>query len=149
VASIGKWNAATAVSSVLTTELNSLGNNTASAASAAIANQTNLDLYADFVLHLASLSPAAGAYVAVYILEALDDSTYPAPSDADLRLMTSQLLFVMQIGTTASTAFDAVARNVLLPPHSFKIKLDNQTGVALNASGNTLKISQYNVNENG
>jgi len=149
VANIGKWNAPTAVATVLTTELNTLGNNTMTAASAAIANQTNLDIYADFVVHLAALSPAAGAFVSVYILEALDNSTYPAPSDADLRLMTSSLLFTMQCGTTATTAYDLVVRNVLLPPHSFKLKLDNQTGVSLNASGNTLSISQYNVNENG
>jgi hypothetical protein len=120
-----------------------------SAASAAIANQSNLDLYADFTLHLAALSPAVGAFISVYILEALDDSTYPVPSDAALRLQAGQTLFSIQLGQDAATAQDVVVRNVLLPPHAFKIKLDNQAGVSLAASGNTLSISQYNVNENG
>ena len=149
MSNIGKWNSARAVATVLTTELNALSNGTMSAASAAVANQTNLDLYADFVLHLAALSPTAGAFITVYILEALDDSTFPAPSDAALRLQPQQILFSVQLGQDASTAQDIVVRNVLLPPHAFKLKLDNQSGVALGATGNTLSISQYDTNLNG
>lgn len=149
MANIGKWNQARAVATVLTTELNALNNATMSVASAAIANQTNLDLYADFVLHLAALSPAAGAFITVYALEALDDATFPAPSDAALRLQIQQILFSIQLGQDVTTAQDIVVRNVLLPPHAFKLKLDNQSGVSLAATGNTLSISQYNVNENG
>jgi len=42
-----------------------------------------------------------------------------------------------------------VIRNVMLPPATVKFYLDNQTGVSLNASGNTVKILAYNVNLNG
>jgi hypothetical protein len=149
MANIGKWNAPSATISVLTTELNSLANTTMSAASTAISNQTNLDVYADIEVNLAALSPTAGAYVGLYILEAVDGTNYPAQSDADLRLTTSQLLASLPIGTTASTAQRIVARNVLVPPGSFKLKLDNQTGVALAASGNTVKFNVYDVNLNG
>src|SRR5215831_2934336 len=104
MASIGKWNAPSSIVSVLTTGLNSLANNTMSAASSNIANQTNLDMYADIEVVLASLSPTTGAYVALYILEALDGTNFPAQSDADLRLTTSQLLASIPVGTTAATA---------------------------------------------
>lgn len=149
MANIGKWNTPTSAASILTTELNSLGNNTMSAASSAVANQTNLDMYVDIEVNLASLSPAAGAYVAIYIAEAVDGTNYPAPSGADMRLSATQLLCVVPIGTTASTAQRVAARNILLPPQTFKIYLDNQTGVSLGATGNTVKFLAYNTNLNG
>ncbi len=149
MANVGKWNTPTSIASILTTELNSLGNNTMCSASADYDNSTNLNIYADIELVLASLSPSAGAYVAVYILEAPDNSNYPAQSDADLRLTTTQLLCIIPIGTTASTAQRVTVRNLVLPPSHFKLKLDNQTGVSLNASGNTLKLLAYNINGNG
>jgi hypothetical protein len=147
---IGKWSlSGVGLTSVLTTGLNSLANNTMSAASATYANQTNLDLYADIEVVLASLSPAAGAFVAIYILESVDGTNFPAQSDADLRLTSTQLLAVLPVGVTAATAQRVVARNVLLPPAAIQFKLDNQTGVALNASGNTVKILPYDYNLNG
>jgi hypothetical protein len=149
MANIGKWNAPSATTSVLTTELNSLGNNTMTAASSAIANQTNLDMYVDIEVNLASLSPTTGAYVSLYLLEAVDGSNYPAQSDADLRLTVTQVLVIIPLGTTAATAQRIAVRNVVIPPGSFKIKLDNQSGVALAASGNTVKFNAYNTNLNG
>lgn len=149
MANLGKWGNLAASVTVLSTGLNSLGNNTMSAASAAIANQTNLDIYCDLEVNLASLSPTAGAYVAIYILEAVDGTNYPAQSDADLRLTSSQLLCVVPIGTTASTAQRVAVRNLVIPPGTFELKLDNQTGVSLNASGNTVKINTYDYNLNG
>ncbi len=149
MANIGKWNAPSSTVTVLTTELNSLGSATMSAASSAIANQTNLDIYADIEVNLASLSPAAGAFVALYIALAIDGSNYPAPSGADMRLSSTQLLVVIPVGTTASTAQRVAARNVVIPPGTFKIYLDNQCGVSLGASGNTVKMNPYNVNLNG
>lgn len=149
MANLGKWGNLASTVSVMTTELNSLANNASATASSAIANQTNLDIYCDLEVNLGSLSPAAGAYVAIYIMEAVDGTNYPNPSDADLRLATSQLLCVVPIGTTASTAQRVAVRNLVLPPGTFKLRLDNQTGVALNASGNTVKINTYDVNLNG
>lgn len=149
MANIGKWNAPSSTVTVLTTQLDGLANNAATAASSAIANQTNLDIYTDWELVLGSLSPAAGAFVSVYIMEAVDGTNYPAPSAADMRLQTTQLLFVAPLGTTAATAQRIAIRNVVIPPGTFKIILDNQSGVALNATGNTLKMNPYNVNLNG
>lgn len=149
MANIGKWNTPSSLVSVLTTELDSLANNAMSAASGAINNDTNLDMYGDLELNLGTLSPTAGGYVAVYIAEAADGTNYPAPSAADQRLQTNALLCTFALSTTATTAQRLVARNVLLPPGKFKIYLDNQAGAAMNASGNTLKLLPYNTNLNG
>lgn len=149
MANIGKWNAPSSTVTVLTTELNALGNNTASAASSAVANQTNLDIYTDWEINLASLSPTAGAFVAVYIMLAVDGTNYPAPSGADMRLQTAQLLFSAPLSLTAATAQRIAVRNIVIPPGTFKIILDNQAGVALGATGNTLKMNPYDVNLNG
>lgn len=149
MANIGKWNAPSATVSVLTTELNSLANNTMSAASSAIANQTNLDIYVDIEVSLASLSPGAGSYVALYIALAVDGTNYPAPSGADMRLSSTQLLCVIPTGVAAATAQRIAVRNVVIPPGTFKIYLDNQTTVSLGASGSTVKFNAYNANLNG
>lgn len=150
MASIGKWSlSATGLTTVLSTELNSLTTNTASSASSAISNDTNLDVYVDIEVNLASLSPSSGAYVTLYILESVDGTNYPGQSGADLRLTPSQALAVIPVGTTAATAQRVVVRQVVIPPAKFKIILDNQTGATLNAAGNTVKFLPYNANLNG
>jgi hypothetical protein len=148
MANIGKWNTPGTLTTVLSSGLNSLGTNTMSAASSTYANDTGLDLYCDVEVVLASLSPTSGAYVAVYVWESVDGSNFPAQSDADLRLTSTQLLCILPIGTTAATAQRVVARNILLPPAKIQFKLDNQAGVSLNASGNTVKILPYSTNLN-
>jgi hypothetical protein len=121
-----------------------------SAASATYNNQTNLDLYCDVEVVLNTLSPSGSTpFVAIYVLAAVDGTNFPAQSDADLRLTTTQLLCSIPIGTTATTAQRVAVRNLLLPPQPIQFKLDNQTGVTLNASGNTVKIDAYSYNLNG
>jgi hypothetical protein len=130
--------------------LNALGSATMSGASATYANQTNLDLYADVEVFLDTLSPAAGAYVAIYILAAIDGTNFPAQSAADLRLTSTQLWCVIPIGTTAATTQRVAVRNLIIPPQPVQFKLDNQTGVALAATNNnTVKIDAYSYNLNG
>lgn len=147
--SIGGSSYATPVSQ-LTTELNALANNAASAASAAYDNSTNLDVYADLFLHLASLSPGAAPRVDIYILVSIDGGTnYPSATGTVIRNQTDQLWRSIPIDTTAATAQDIVVRGLLLPPGKMKFVLDNQSGVALGATLNTLKISTYNLNLNG
>lgn len=150
MANIAKWVLAVAgIQNPLSTELNSLANNTMTVASGVISNDTALDMEVDLEINLGSLSPGTGATVVLYILEAIDGSNYPAQSDADLRLTTSQILAVIPIGTAGSTAQRVPVRNVLIPPGKFKIKLDNQTGATLAASGNTVKYISYDTNLNG
>lgn len=153
MANTGKWIAGASApgspTTVLSTELNSLANNTMSSASTTVvANQTNLDIYADIELVLASFTPGSNPYVTIYILEAIDSTNYPTAS-AVLRNQPSQVLCSIPLDTSAATAQRIVVRNVLLPPGSFKLALDNQSGQAIAASGNTVKIITYNYNLNG
>lgn len=135
---------------VLTTELNTLANNTATAASPAYDNSTNLDVYADFFLHLGSISPVAPAYVNVYVLVSIDGgTTFPSATGSVLRNQASQLFLTIPLDTTGATAQNIVVRNILLPPGKMKFVLDNQAGASMAASGNTLSIATYNVNLNG
>lgn len=151
MANTAKWTHGTSAPasplSVLTTELNALANNTASAASATIANATNKDLYADLWVHLASLTPAAGGYLTLYILESIDGSTFPAATGSVLRNQPTHVLATMQLNPAVG-AQDVVVRNVLLPPADFKIVLDNQSGVALAGTLNTVKLINSNLNLN-
>ncbi len=149
MANIGKWNAPSSVVTVHSTSLNSLGSGAMSAASAAIDNDTNRDMYVDLELVLASLSPGAGAHIPIFIAEAIDGTNYPADAAATMRLQINQILTIFSLGITAATAQRVVSRNVLIPPGKFKLYLDNQAGVALGATLNTLKILPYNTNLNG
>jgi len=147
---IGKWNTPTSILTLLNTGLNALGSNTMSAASSNYDNSANLNMYCDLELTLDTLSPTAGAYCAIYILDAPDGSSFPAQSAADLRLTSTQLFCVIPIGTTASTGQRVSVRNLVLPPALVQFKLDNQTGVALASTNNSfLKILAYNINGNG
>jgi len=120
-----------------------------SAAGSTYDNTTNLDMYVDVEVNLASLSPGTNPFVAIYIWESVDGTNFPAQSAADLRLTSTQLFCTLPIGTTATTAQRVVARNILLPPTKMQFLLDNQTGTALANSGNTVKILPYDVNLNG
>lgn len=152
MANTGKWAAGTnpagTALSVHSTSLNSLANNAASAASSAIANQTNLDIYGQFTLHLASLTPGAGGYITLYITPATDNSTYPSATATVLRNQPDKILYTFPLDTAVG-AQDLVTPVLMLPPCSFKIVLDNQSGVALNAAGNTLAMINANFNLNG
>lgn len=154
MANTAKWIAGTNPAgtplSVLTTGLNSLGNGSASAASSAIDNSANLSLYGIFHLHLASLSPAAGGYVDLYILQSIDGgTTFPSATAGVLRNQPDKLLYRFPLDTTATTAQDLYSMPILLPFGQYKIVLDNNAGVALNASGNTVKLIEGNFNLNG
>jgi hypothetical protein len=135
------WATPESIQSALTTQLDALGNAVFSASSSAIDNLTNLYQYIDLEVVLGSLSPTAGAYVDVWLEPTLDGSNY---ADHGKALQTSHLLCSLQLDTAAATAQRLVKTNVPIPPYSFKLALRNGAGVALNASGNTLKFRRHN-----
>lgn len=136
-----KWVAPEAISSYYTTELNSLADGSFVAVGAEIANETDLFQYLSLELILASLSPAAGAYVDVWIDYALDGTTFADPAKP---LQTSALLCTFQLDTTASTAQRMTKANLTLAPLDFKLQLRNKAGVTLASTGNILKIRRHN-----
>jgi hypothetical protein len=136
-----KWATPEAEASALTTELNSLADAAFCTASAAIDNET--DLYENIALELvlASLSPAAGAYVDVWIDYSIDGTNY---ADAAKALQLSALLCTFQLDTTAATAQRLFIGGLRIDPMKFKLQVRNKAGVSLGASGNTSKYSRYN-----
>ena len=135
-----KWEGVSTVTSIMTTALNSLADNTMSAASTEVDNSTGLDTVAWFELNLASLLPAvSNPRLDLYVTQAPDGTNYetaPLTGGANQRHM-----FVGAFPAHIVTATKRVVIGpFLLPPHKLKFYLDNQANVALGASGNTLDI---------
>lgn len=129
-----------AATNILTTELNSLANAAASAASAAIDNTTNLDMFMDLELNLATQGAArsTGAIVSVYMVSTLDGGT----TYADANTGVAELVAVFPLDA-ATTARVAVRRGVPLSGNLFKLVVLNGTGQAFAASGTTLRYRTY------
>ena len=130
-----------AIANALTTDLNSLGNGSTSAASAAIDNTTNLDLYHDLTLTVAAQGAArsAGATVSVYITQALDGTNYD-----DTNATTAELVAVFSLDA-ATTARQITRRDVPVPPGLFKYFVVNNTGQAFAASGSLLEWRAHSI----
>lgn len=130
-----------AIASILTTELNSLGNNANSSASAAINNTTNLDLYHDLTLTVATQGSArsSGAVVTVFIVPALDGTNYDAVNE-----VTAEVAAVFPLDA-ATTSRQITRRDVPVPPGLFKYFVRNSTGQAFASSGNILEWRAHSV----
>ena len=140
-----KWEAASTVTSIMTTALNSMANNTISAASTEVANETGLDTYYWLELNVTyGVNPSDTApTVDVYAAQAPDGTNYEI---APLTGGTNQShMYVGSFPVIASTAAQRVVIGpIVLPPHKTKFYLDNQTGQTMAASGNTLDIVTNN-----
>lgn len=125
-----------AATTALSTELNSLANTTASAASAAIDNTSNLDLEMEVELVLAAQGAArsTGAQVYLYIVRSIDGGTNYA--DANSSINDPVAVFTLDAATTARRETKA---DIRIPPGLFKLVAFNATGQAFAASGNTIR----------
>jgi hypothetical protein len=105
-------------------------NATNSAASAAIDNTTNLDLFmdAELVATAAAAARSTGANIALYLAIALDGTNY-----ADINETTAELVAVYPLDA-ATTARRLTVRDIPIPPALFKLFLRNNTGQALGAA---------------
>ena len=130
-----------AIASTLTTELNALANGSTSAASAAIDNTSNLDLYHDLTLTVAAQASArsAGATVSVYLTMALDGTNYD-----DTNATTAELVAVFPLDA-ATTARQATRRDIPVPPGLFKYFVVNNTGQAFAVSGSLLEWRGHSI----
>lgn len=123
---------------------NSRANASYTDASTAIANGTDLHLFADMELTLGSFTATAGGYVGLYILPSVDGGTTFPDGGGSVVPAESLLAGVFPVTTGASAKVVTLA-NVPLPPTSFKIVLGNFTGGTLAASGNALKYRRHNI----
>jgi hypothetical protein len=130
-----------AIASVLTTDLNSLANAGISAASSALDNTSNLDLYDDLTFTIATQGGArsAGATVSVLMVQALDGTNYD-----DVETTCGQLVAVFPLDA-ATTARQVSVRDVPIPPGLFKYFVRNNTGQAFASSGNILERRPHSI----
>jgi hypothetical protein len=123
-----------------------------------ITNQTALDLWADLLVRMtiASSTPSAGAFMALYLYALLDDgATY---GDGQLSAGTQKSytppmapVAVLPIESAAAlTVMAGFAQGILIPPGSFRFALYNATGVALSSTSTNcvVKYRTYNLNLN-
>lgn len=130
-----------AAATALSTELNSLATATNSSASSAIDNTSALDLYMDLELVIAAqgVARSAGAYVAVYMVHALDGTNYD-----DVHETTAELCAVFPLDA-ATTARRRTVRDIPIPPGLFKLFARNVTGQTTASSGSTVKYRLHSI----
>jgi hypothetical protein len=133
------WDASpTSRGTVLTTELNSLGNGAYSGVGTAIDNTSNLDQYGALDIVLASLNPTSGAYLQLFLVQSIDGTTYEdPPSSTNPGYQMSVGVFSVTTGSAAKRLMSPWFR---IPPGKFKFVLLNGTGVALGAASNTVTL---------
>jgi len=133
------------VVSLMTTELNSLANNASVLSAAAGGDTTDANLLGDFELVVTfGTNPTAGATIELYLLRAADGTNYEDGSASVAPNAGSRVgSFPVRAVTTAQRI---VVRDVPLPPGLYKaLILNNATGQAFAASGNTLKVRPHNL----
>lgn len=146
-----KWTGGSGVgftwTSLMTTELNSLASTNALLGGTAVSNQTALDIFCDFSIVLGSAAFVAPNFIGVFLYPLNDDgSTYGDGRFGTAAAGPPPLNYgVGSIGLVAATqAQTGTLTRIIMPPGTWKPVLWNQGGVALNASGNTLKYRTYN-----
>lgn len=140
------WDTPIAIASALTTELNSLANGSYTAASAAIDNETGLYEYMGAELALASLTPTGTPSASLFLVESLDGTNY-ADGGGSVVPANESLIGTFSLSTGVG-AKRRILSKILIPPFPFKLIVLNNAGVALAASGNTLKVRRYNERSN-
>lgn len=138
------------LTTVMSTELNSLVSSSGKAISSAIDNsdvqaQPTLDLFADLELKVTfAAAPTAGTVVEVYLLPSIDGgTTYP---DGSASVLPQSSLYVGGFAVRAvTTAQVMVLRGIALPPGVYKYLVQNTTNQAFPASGSTLRQNSYQI----
>ena len=132
----------TSRSTVLTTELNSLGDGAFSGVGSAVDNTSNLDQFGALDIVLASLNPTAGAFLQLFMVQSLDGTNYEdAPSSTNPGL---HMLVATVNVTTGSAAKRIMTPTFRIPPGKFKFVLYNDCNVSLGASSNTVTLYTSN-----
>lgn len=137
-----QWKAS-AVSTVLSTELNSLAH-AGIVASGEIDNTSDLNVWDDLELYISGTTSNTvinRAFV-LYIAPALDGTNY-ADGGAGVLPPFAQYAGTFRCRAVTMSAQRLALRHVRIPPTKFKYILENQSGRTLSASGSTLKRVGY------
>jgi hypothetical protein len=132
------------IASLMTTELNSLANNALAVASSAFNNAVGGtgDGYTRAILELVvtfGVAPTANTGVTVWLLRQPDGTNYEDGSSSVTPTRAG-----ITLGVRAVTTAQRTTAVISLPPGNFKaLVLNNGTGQAFAASGNTLRILPF------
>lgn len=138
---------AAAISSIATTELNSLANN-AGVLGAEYDNSAGLYMFGVFELNVTfGTNPTAGNTVDLYLIPAPDGTNYDdavTGASGAAPITTYVGGFPVRAVTTAQKVPLGLGLTLInLPPTKFKAFLLNKSGQAFPASGSTLKMVPY------
>jgi hypothetical protein len=147
VVAVVKWEAAPSAVTILSTEMNSLANNTPTAASSEYDNSSNLNVYAWFELAATfAVSPnGVPPMVDLYMTRALDGTNHETGLAASGGA-NQQHLYLGSFQVLGNTGAQRITLGpVLLPPSKLKFYIDNRSGQAMTSSGHTLKMYPANL----
>jgi hypothetical protein len=144
---------ATAINSA---DMISLANGSSVVSSVAdIANGTQLDMFMDISMSLliASSAVVAGANISFFIYPLNQDgSTYGDGQFVNgtqaAKTPTFAPCATMPLPVATLTALIGFAQYIVLPPGSFRLAMQNNSGFALTAGTQTVKYRTYNLNLN-
>jgi hypothetical protein len=137
MATTQKWVRGTA-DTILTTELNSLANNSNVVKSTAIApTSTSYTMVEVELVVTFGSTPTANTGISVWFLREIDGTNYEDGSSTVTPTRNPDVVF----GIRATTNAQRMIKTCVLPPGNFKPLVRNDgTGQAMAASGNTIKI---------
>lgn len=126
--------------SAMTTDLNSITNNSYATSAALGADAGDAELLADFELALATLTPTGTPVIDLWLIRSADGTNYEDSATPPMDAYVGSFEV-----TTGAGAKRAILRDRALPPGLFKTVIRNRTGVTFNASGNTLKYRPHSL----
>lgn len=121
-----------------------------------ITNQTALDIYMDVSVRLviASNTIAAGANIALFLYALLDDGTtygdgqFTAGTPASLTPAMAPAGLVPIPAVASTTNMVGYVQGIIIPPGSFRMAMQNNSGFSLTSGTQTIKYRTYNLNLN-
>lgn len=138
-----KWAAFTSRGTVLTTELNSLANGSYSAVGTLIDNGTNLDKWAAAVGSFPiGTAPTADSTYDLFCIPATDGTNY-ADGGGSVKPAAAYYVGSFQLRNVSTTQLVDTGL-FRLPPCKVKFVLFNNSGQAMDASGNTVTLYTTN-----
>lgn len=162
MASRTAWTAGNGVGFTWTTAINSADMasmataNTVVSSVADIANQTNLDMFIDISasLVISSSTIIAGASLSFWIYALNQDGTTYGDGQftngtAAAKTPTFAPCGTMPLVAAASqTALIGYIQQIIIPPGSFRVAIQNNSGFTLTSGTQTVKYRSYNLNLN-
>jgi len=156
------WTAGNGVGLTWTTLINSadmasMANGSTVVSSVAdIANGTNLDMFMDISasLVIASSTIVAGANLAYWIYALNQDGTtygdgqFTNGTQAAKTPTFASCAVMPLVAAASQTALIGFSQQIIIPPGSFRVAIQNNSGFALTSGTQTVKYRTYNINLN-